>query len=146
MLYFLLFLIAIFFSFLLIRNAGSKKLFNVPWYYRVVSLDIGKVTGRTYRYKNIVGIPDAVFKHILLPIYIVGELKGRRLGYSGVHGFEQNQVMIYIGIIKKLHLGYVSGRLAYTDKVVPVKYSKSAFKHMLSRRSAAIAVMVRHNK
>ena len=54
--------------------------------------------------------------------------------------------MIYIGIIKKLHLGYVSGRLAYTDKVVPVKYSKSAFKHMLSRRSAAIAVMVRHNK
>ena len=75
MLYFLLFLIAIFFSFLLIRNAGSKKLFNVPWYYRVVSLDIGKVTGRTYRYKNIVGIPDAVFKHILLPIYIVGELK-----------------------------------------------------------------------
>lgn len=141
MLYFSYFLIVIFFSFLLIGRSGPKKLFNVPWYYRTVSLDIGKKKGKLYSHKKINGIPDAVFKHVLLPKYIVGELKGRKLGRSAVRGYEHNQIMLYVGILNQRYWGFVSGRLAYKDTVKKISYNKAEFKHMLSRREEALLVL-----
>ncbi len=46
MLVILLIAILVFISIPLVRNLGAKRLFNVPWYYRVVSLDIGGVKGK----------------------------------------------------------------------------------------------------
>jgi hypothetical protein len=141
--YFLLLLTVGLISFILIRNSGAKKLFNVPWYYRVISLDIGKVKGKFYTYKRINGAPDAVFKHLLLPSYIVGELKGRRLADTRVRGYEFNQITLYIGLLNHRYIGFISGKLAYKDQVIAVKFNKGLFKTMVNKRDEAIAILNR---
>jgi len=127
----------------ILRNAGAKKLFDVPWYYITLSLDIGGSKGRYYRYKGIIGVPDAVFKHILLPRYIVGELKGRKLN-GHVRRYEYGQLMLYIGILKKKHFfSSVKGRLAYKDDIKYSDFEPRIFKEIISKKSAALKTINR---
>lgn len=132
------------FSFILLRNVGAKKQFNVPWYYITLSLDIGGAKGRLYSYKGINGIPDAVFKHCLLPRYIVGELKGRKFGRAGMRKYEFGQLMLYIGILKKRYFfSSVKGRLSYKDKVLNVDYDKKIFSEIINMKPDALKIINR---
>lgn len=119
------------------RGFGSKKLFNVPWYFIVKSLDIGGAKGRYYRYKNVVGVPDAVFKHPILPYYIVGEAKGRQFK-NHVRPHERYQLQIYVGMIKSKTIGKVRGVLRYKDQCIDVPHDKTLFKNIIKQRRAAI--------
>lgn len=119
-------------------------MFNVPWYYKTISIDIGGAKGRYYRYKNIIGVPDAVFKHCLLPIYIVGELKGRSVINEHMRQYEFGQLMLYIGMLKNIHwLSSVKGRLAYKNSIIYVNFDPVIFKDITSKKKNALKILNR---
>lgn len=127
-------------SFRILRGFGAKKLFNVPWYYCVMSLDIGGSKGALYRYKGVAGIPDAVFRHPLWPMYIVGEIKGRKFN-NECRPHEWNQLMLYVGIVNSTTIGTVRGALHYKDKTIWPPFDKKAFKLMIEQRHHAINIL-----
>ena len=129
-------------AFVLLRNMGAKKLFNVPWYYIVMSLDIGGAKGKMYSYNGVNGIPDAVFKHVLLPKVIVGELKGRVVHNGAIRSYEFAQIQLYIGMLKKKSIfGRVTGRLAYKHEVILTPYNSRVFKEIIGMKKSALKVL-----
>lgn len=141
MLFISLLITATFLLWLIFKNNGAKKLCNIPWYFHAISLDIGKKKGKTYFYKNIAGTPDAVFKHILLPIYIVCELKGRTLFNKQIKKYEFGQISLYLGIIKAKHIGFVSGKLIFKNQNIAIKYKKSTFKDIVNKKEKALKIL-----
>jgi hypothetical protein len=142
--WFLLLFIILFFSlFSIWKNAGAKKLFNIPWYYRVVSLDMGGNKAKNIFFNGVYGKPDAIFKHILLPKYIVGELKGR-LFKADLRGYEYAQIMLYIGIMKKTRFGFIKGKIAYKNKVIDIDFDKRIFREIMHCKPKAIQCINKH--
>lgn len=131
-------LIAAWCSILCLSHRQTKKEFEVPWYYVCTSSDIGGNKGKLIKYKNIVGVPDAIFRHILFPIYIVGELKSRTLK-NAARRHEIYQLQLYIGIMQKTKpLAFVRGVLAFKNTKIKQKGNRRLFRKLLSKRAALL--------
>ncbi|GAA5143606.1 hypothetical protein [Thalassotalea piscium] len=111
----------------------------------MISLDISGSRGKLYGYKGINGVPDAIFRHLVKPKYIVGELKGRRLNPKAkIRGYEYAQIMLYIGILKKKYwLSSVEGRLVYKDSVKHIYFERNLFNEIIRMKPAALTVINR---
>jgi hypothetical protein len=122
----------------LIKDAHIKTRFNLPWYYQVISHDLGNNPKIKYlNYKGVVGVPDAIFKHCLLPKWIVGEVKGRR--YSGtIRDREKYQLTLYLGFVNKKQIGTVSGLFLFKNAVVPFAFQRKSFNWLISNKKSAI--------
>ena len=90
------------------------------------------------------GTPDALFKILFLPIYVVGEAKSRNLtlnnkGHYPILLREEYQLMLYMGIVQHLHpFSFVRGLFRFNNSVYPLKYNPKLFKHILKYKKDAI--------
>lgn len=134
--------IAILIFFKLSQFSWIRKSFDLPWFYLVVGHDLGKKQKKVFlKYKGINGCPDALFKHILLPIYVVGEAKGRKHN-NLVRSSEAYQVQLYLGIISKQHFfSSVRGIIKYKDINVQIPYCKKTFNNLVCLKPKAIKAL-----
>lgn len=117
-------------------HQATKDLFGVPWYYRCISSDIGGHKGIFIKKDNVVGVPDAIFKHVILPNYIVGEFKSRNLRHRNVKDIERYQLQLYLGILKRTRLCLkLKGVLAFSDTRISVLPERKTFNWLWSLRN-----------
>ena len=126
-----------------------KSAFGVPWYYFVISTDIGGNKPKlTLRYQSVIGDPDAIFRHALLPIYVIGEAKSRKYygrRSRGITDYEYNQLTLYMGMVKKTRFAIsVCGLFRYADTVKPIDLNVKHFLYLLSLQSEAKDFLKRH--
>lgn len=138
----LLLLIALWFLSKPFYQLKAKNVCNIPWYFYPISLDIGGVKGKMYSHKQVNGVPDAIFKHIIFPQYIVCELKGRKYK-NHVRRYEHGQITLYLGIIKAHYFGSIKGRLIFKDAVIDIPYQHKTFKEILSVKTPALEIINR---
>lgn len=127
-------LIIIYSLFSVLTGRRIKALFGIPFYYRTVATDLYGQKGRFVKHRNVVGKPDAIFKHLFLPKYIVGELKSRSC-HGAISKYERYQTTLYMGMLKKsLFFGQVSGRVGYKNGFKSLTFDKHCFNWLMSLR------------
>lgn len=126
--------------FLTLLHSDIKRAFNVPWFYKVTNHDLGVKPNKYYiGYKGVVGTPDVIFKHFLLPIWIVGEAKSRCAKNNSIIARENYQVQLYIGIIKKTKIiSFISGKIKFSNCVVDLTYDHKTFKNLIKLKHPAL--------
>ena len=112
--------IAIALTFGLIRFLTDRSIYRMfglsPKQYRLVAHDLGVLKRKkVLKVDGLAGVPDAIFVHRREQSMVVGEFKSRRNRYPNPSKYERYQVILYIGMLKKMnrHIDQVRGIVAY---------------------------------
>lgn len=122
------------------RDHEALALFGLsPREWRVIGTDLGHHPNPVYlRAGPVHGAPDALFASRDGRRLIVGELKSRR--HRGhITDYERYQTTLYCGAaLRQQKAVSVSALIRYADKVVPLAYDNSLFRHLLDLAPEAI--------
>lgn len=104
-----------------------------PAEYELVGSDLGGSDDKVWlRTGQLIGVPDAVFRHRRGLEIVIGEVKSRY--YRGaIKKYEHFQVVLYLGVAESVYRKPTRGVLKYgCGKLVPVEYSPDLYSYLLS--------------